>query len=534
MPNITEYRNPISGLDGGDQGASAAARAGNAKAQATASFGRDLGVGISTAGTAWTDQKAKEEISHGLAIAAQVQQNTTTAWNNFVKNSDPNDPTLAQRFQEEELEPILQSFGSSFNTEKGKAWADAHVGALRQHFFEKTAADQSLLAGAAAVQNITDFATAASNTAQEDPSSVNMLLGTADSAVKAMLGANPNLTPAQQASLSGELRQNMRKDILKGGFYGMAQGNPEAAQEALAKGYGEADLDAGERQQLFGFAATIANSRASDARAAAAAAKSRAKDEGDAFLTSAYAKGIDPTTGSWTPPPGYLEEIQKAAIAHPENFDRAEIQATVSAAEHATTLAINKTLQQSDPSTYEEFRKSLSTSGGTSKTAVNQAYADGKLSTDDWRMFLTAADDAKSDPNKAHLNEVMNEMFSGLKSTITKSNPFAMQVYPEQDQKFYEFQQMVRSVVTRQISKGLSPEEVQRQFLSPGGPGYLGLLIPPHQGWAGYQLSDAQTDAASEREGNAPIVAPTRALTGEPQARKPGESIAQWKARTGG
>jgi hypothetical protein len=215
MPNIREFTNPIDGLHPDDRAARSAAERGRATGAAFARIGSDLGNSLATAGGVYTKIKTQQDISQGLATAAQIQDNLTTAWDVTLKNADPNDHATAEKWREEQLNPILDAWSSGFSTDEGRAWADAHAGALRQHFFEKTAADQALMAGTATVVNMQQFTTSMSNTVLQDPSSLNMALGTADMALEATIKADPNLSPATVAALRGEHRDQMRSEIAK-------------------------------------------------------------------------------------------------------------------------------------------------------------------------------------------------------------------------------------------------------------------------------------------------------------------------------
>lgn len=542
MANIREYTskenlkatlNPQDAVNAGN----AAASAGNAQlraridqGEATAGLGRVLGGAVKDLGEQYQEHAAQEEISRGLATSAQILQNTTTAANNAAKNADPNDPSWGTKFQEEELEPILQSFASGFETKRGKMWAEAQVGAMRGHFFEKITADQSTLAGVAAKQNLETAANSLTQTVQQDPSALALANGTAEATVEGILQAHPNLSVSQIAALRGELLPKLQHDITFAASQAKARANPEAFMQQVADGKleGKEHLDAGDNERLFGFAQELKRANEHDALAAQARQKAEMKDQGDAFLTKTYAEGIQPD-GTWIAPPGYAKRLREAASAHPEAFSRPEVDSAIGAMEHATKLQIDKTLQRSDPSTYEQFRQTLGS--GINKIAVNQAYADGKLSTDDWRMFLTAAEDARADPSLGRMNVHLSEFLDGMKSTITKSNAMAGAVYAEQDQRFKDYQSMVRTTVEQAVKHkypgASTPDEAAFTYLDPRGAKYLGTLAPR------YQLPAAQMDAATDREGFAPLL-PAVNLTSGGGPRKPGETPQQYLKRTGG
>src|SRR5216684_6368571 len=116
----------------------------------------------------------RPKISEGAASFAKLQDSLTQQWNATAKNADPNDPTVADDFRSKVVEPALETFKGQFNTENSQKFAEQKADSLRQHLFEKTAADQSTLAGIAVRKNISDSTTSMSNTAITDRKSTRL------------------------------------------------------------------------------------------------------------------------------------------------------------------------------------------------------------------------------------------------------------------------------------------------------------------------------------------------------------------------
>lgn len=241
MPNITQYENPVSGLQPDERGIDAnlqsARRAGaffNQAGEAVSSvgdqIGRNIGSTIRDAGNVAVDYAQHQEISHGAAAYAGLNDQLTQAWNQTAKTADPNDPSVAQKFREQTLEPALEKFGQGFLTEGGQKWAETRVDALRNHMFEKTAADMGTLAGDAVSVNVKTMANSMSNTAMTDPSSVPHLLDSIDSSVGAMVDSSPNIKGVVAQGAKIKLTETMREAIVKAGAIGAIQkaSDPEA------------------------------------------------------------------------------------------------------------------------------------------------------------------------------------------------------------------------------------------------------------------------------------------------------------------
>lgn len=181
--------------------------------------GRNIGSGIAAAGDAavkWNDQR---QISQGAAAYTGMLSNMTQQWNETVKNADPNDPTVAQRFMAS-IEPQLESFKSAMLTEGAQQWAEGHIDALRQHFVEKTSGDMSTLAGQAAVVNMQSSINSLSNTVHGDPSSVSFALAALRSSTEGILANSPTLSAVDAGKARTEIMQKGAEEIVKSAAIG--------------------------------------------------------------------------------------------------------------------------------------------------------------------------------------------------------------------------------------------------------------------------------------------------------------------------
>lgn len=179
------------------------------------------------------------EINAGAAAFSKLQADLTDQWNQTAKDSDPNDPSVAAKFRETVLEPALEKFQQGFNTDNSQHFAEQKVDSLRQHMFEKTAADQSTLAGISVRKNITDSTTNMTNTAISDPSSVPSLLQGMDHSIGAMVDSSPTLSPVDAARVKAEVSDSAKRAIVQAGAVGAIQksANPEATADEWIKKY---------------------------------------------------------------------------------------------------------------------------------------------------------------------------------------------------------------------------------------------------------------------------------------------------------
>lgn len=505
MPEIREYENKANLTARLDP--SAQVRVGNAQAEASQASARawdSLGGVASELGKQYEEHRAKEEISAGFKLEAEVNDNLSTAWNNYLKNADPNDPQTADRFRKEELEPILQSYASGFKTDRGKAWSEARVAALRSHYFEKTIGDQSRLAGVAAVTNLTETQNLWQATLQRDPSQLSLMLSTADSMIDATLASNPNWDASQIAAFRGQMLPKIRSDLTMAAGTQQALSNPAAFKQALTGGWGGKDIDADQREALYARAEAAEKADAADQRAAEAKAKADALALGDRNLTSIYAAGYDPETGNWNVPPDAQKALLSDMVTNPQRYSPGETASFIGALNRATDDQISGKNRRTDPNTYELLTKKIGK--GLKKVEVDQAYAGGFLSKDDWTFLRTSgegADGSSEDgkiPGWTRLNEQIEEFASAQRSSITKSNPMSAETYPLQDQRFGEFKNQLRRSIIGAVKGGLTADEAADRYLNPSSPNYFGKLTQF------YQVTQDQIDAAVFREDGSPLV----------------------------
>src|SRR5262245_26389185 len=180
MPNIKSYNTPELGLRPTEVGVEATAAVGRRAgtmfreaAGALQDLGNRIGSTVRDAGDAYVAYQEHREISAGAPNFAAMRDNLTTNWNETVKDADPNDPSTAKKFREEVMEPAIDKFKSGFTTQGGQNWAQSHTDSMRNHFFEKTSADMSTMAGKAAIVNSTQTINRLSNTTDRKSTRLN-------------------------------------------------------------------------------------------------------------------------------------------------------------------------------------------------------------------------------------------------------------------------------------------------------------------------------------------------------------------------
>lgn len=265
IPNIREFSAPQGlGLQPSEVGveatAVAARRVGafyNQAGEAQADTGRRIGSTIQDVGDVAVKYEDHREISAGAATGTGLIAQANTQWNEIAKKADPNDPSTAQKFLTEKLEPALEEWKKGFNTENSQKWAEQFADQYRKHMFEKTAADMSSLAGIAVQQNVRTTTNQLSSAVAADPSSLDFALKTVDHTIGGVADSSPNLDAATSAKVKAAATQDAKESIVKAAISGMITKNPNVDLDAIQKKYG-AYVDGAELQTFAKAAKTQA------------------------------------------------------------------------------------------------------------------------------------------------------------------------------------------------------------------------------------------------------------------------------------
>lgn len=303
MPNIREINNDKLGLTASERGVDAYTQSARRivgifgqVADDQRRTGNTIASAIEVGGKTAVDYLDHQEISHGMAQFAQLHLNLTKQWDDVLKGADPNDPAVAAKFRDSVVEPALEKFSEGFSTEKSQAWAESRTGALRDHFFTKTAADQSSLAMVATRENVRTLANTYSTSVAIDPSSTREVLKQARDDLNALVDTSPTLSAEHRAQVKGEIGQKISESIVKAGVTAAIAKNPDAGL-ALARDPELAPyLNGGEVNQFYGEAKRAAKADEVNARQLATLrAKDTSEKNSEAILEDIH--GDNPT---WT------------------------------------------------------------------------------------------------------------------------------------------------------------------------------------------------------------------------------------------
>lgn len=549
MPNIRQYSNRMGGPAPDSRASQATFFAGRAVGDSGRAveagynaLGRAIGGGIEDLGGAYVKYRTDQDVSRGLAQYATITDTLSQRWDETAKSADPNDPNTAERFRQEELEPVLSKWQEGFTTAEGKKWAQAQAGSLRQHMFEKTAADATRLAGIAAVSNFETFGNRMSSVVQRDPSALNASLGAIDSGVDALVAQTAHLDPTVAARMKGELAQQLKTSVSRAAVVGMADLNPDRAISALQTDQFDSYLSAGEKAQLRAYAEGVKRTKAQEVKSAIAEQKRQQEDFADraSARISAAMIGDDGTTRITPEVIQAAREYSKLPGADPGQVRALANMIDTGVKEMAREA---KTPSSDDPATYKNFTSRMSLDKTDPKrlteTEIYEARAAGNITNETMNMLLRArgADDRDAKTPKGAADKRMQQTRNDfLKSLAPVFKPGvdgegAEGLFARRD---YEFTKLVDDIITNQRKRGQTDEQIIAEFFTPTAPHYLGNIamreyVPKAKDVDAWLDNPGAIPPVDLRRGAAQTMPPAQVAA---PARLPGESAAAYLART--
>lgn len=429
MPNIREYTSPIDKLQPSEIGSAALAQAarrigalGSEEGQAQRELGTAIGrsfkaIGETTKDVLDTIEKhdAQQEISMGAAGITNLHDEINKEWADTAKSSDPNDPNVAKNFRDS-LEDRYQKFADSFRTDAGRRWAIQEIGSLRQHVFEKTAADQATMAGDALITNIGIVKNRASSVVRDDPTSLDAMLGTVDRATDAFIANSPTVTPAETAKAHQEVATHVKTDIVHSAIIGMAEKNPDLARKMVDSGKYSDYIDGAKAHDVIN---TIDRAKREDARWAEYQQKQKIADASQK-ATDQYLSDMTTPDGKVQVPPGMAAKVLSDTKLLPSarlelyRFQQSMLEhqekdvPVVTDPKVRTDLIARMGAEPGSPGAYTPFE-------------LYKLHAEGKLSEKDLMTFKDAQQANVDDP--VHRGPILSSALAAAKSDLTYTLP---------------------------------------------------------------------------------------------------------------
>jgi hypothetical protein len=458
-------------------------------AEATNATGRRANSAIQDVGNVAVKYMEHQEISKGAAEAAKTLYGLDTKWNETVKKSDPNDPTVAAKFREEVIEPALEKMKDGYFTEGGQKFGETQVQSFRNHFFTKTTSDMARLAGVAAKANVETLTNQLTNAAISDPTSLRTSLDLAESSIGAMVDSSPNLKGADGSALKIALVQNAQKEIVKAAAIGAINENPEAGLKKFSGPEYSKFISGSELKQLEAQARTVERARRVDENYQLQNQKLFKQEASDAqegkYLEKLHSDNpqerASVTAREISRDYTLTREARERMIGIVDRETKPEPAAKISNAT-ATDLISRIRAPTGDPMRI------------TSLDPVYAAYEKGQLTKSDLKFVREEFTNLRT-PEGAALGTQQEEFIKSVKPMIDKSNPLLGKIDQSGPQQVYQFTMNLRAKIEEYRRAGKDP----RDLMDPSKPDYMGSPAA----LAGYQkpLQQSLKDTAAALRG---------------------------------
>ena len=532
MPNIRTYQNEDAGFTPNNMAPTSAGFAGNALRQDLSSAGSAIGQGIAKAGRAYVEHEAQAEISDLTARYAKTFEQLTQSWNETAKGSDPNDPDTGKKWREGVMSPTLEQLSEGLHTGQAKEHATRLATQLSSHMFEKTLADQSTIAGNAAVSNVNTLVNSLSNAVASDPSAMRGAIPMLEASADAIISAHPNLSVEQASSLRTRIVDDGKAEIAKSAALGMIDQSPDLYRAAADAGQFDKYLDASTIKSLNTYAESQQRAAAEAQRAAVSEQRRQQGEYVSAKANEIFANQIDPDTGQIHIQPDYFKQVARLALLPNAPVGLGRAMADFGSARIKEEMA--GVPATTDPNTYRYFTDRMFLPAGDARALtlpeVYTARAQGLLGDKDFSFFKDAVGVTQKNPAEAENMKKLNTFLGAYKSTITSSS--FMGANPQQDQMYYLFQTEMRDAFQRGIAAGKSPDDL----LSPTSKDFL---IKDLTRYTAPDMFGTDADALLSGTPQLAPMPPALGEDGQPAApkrvepRKPGETPAEYAKRMG-
>lgn len=474
-------------------------------AEAKNSVGRSAAGAIDAVGNQVVKYMDNREISAGASKFADVMAGLDKDWNERVSKADANDPSVREKFIEEEVNPRLEKMREGFNTENSTRFAETQIQHLRTHFVQKTGADMATLAGVAAKSNINNLTNQLSNAAISDPSSLKTSLGLVEHSIGSMVDSSPTLRGVDAGRLKLELTDAAQAAIVKAAAIGAINANPEKGLKQFSGPEYSKYISGAELKQLEQQAKTVERAKRVDDNYALQNQKLFRQEASDnregEYLQKLHSD--DPKEKS---------TVSAAAIANDFTLTREARERMINIVERETKPAAAAKISNETAS--DLISRIRAPEGDPRRmTDLNPAYEaleKGKLNKSDFKFVTDEFKNIRT-PDGMELGQQQNEFIKSVKPMIDKSNPLMGKIDQSGAMQMYAFTLALQKRVDEYRKAGKDPRDLMdpskpESFM--GSPAALSQFQKPLQQSLQDVASSLRSGAGGARETVMPAIPP--------------------------
>lgn len=358
-------------------------------AQAITAGLNSVNEGATTLGKVVERHAEQHEILTGFSNLVKTNEALTKNQQDFLK-ANADDPLAMEKWKQQVLNPTIQAFTSSFDTEGGQKWAAEHGATIATEFARHGTAIMQNLAAQKVESTIKEGVNSMSNQVRQNPALLDMNLGMIDKTF-AEFANQPNLTPEVQAKVKEALTADAKKQLVYSAAQGLGARSAASMSQILDNPAYAKYITPTEAIQLQHAQRTYENGEKADDRSARILdnyLRQERKRDAEASITANYTQ-VSPDGDSIIFKPGYVKALKGMADAG--IIPPSELAARVENAKHGqqdidkaaqalTYQKLGEGLLNTDPGAPgRPTPKDIEAATLTPRTGISRAQADSLL-----------------------------------------------------------------------------------------------------------------------------------------------------------
>lgn len=389
------------------------------------------------------DHMATSETTKLAADMAKAQSELKEQWRQTIANGDPNDPDLAEKFQNDVVKPRLDTLGDGLFTMESQNMFEKASAQMFGDFYVTTAADQAELSATAAAQNVVSMTNDLSMSVRDDPVGWENSVALANAAIDGMV----------QIPMEARLKMKtaVGASVAESAILGMAKENPQAAIDAINAGEFKAYVPADKADQYIRQANALKDAVETNERQAKADAEKEQKRISEAVETDVTRRFVNGEgVAGWQNDPN-LKGDQIRTI---------------------TNFMSSPDAKRSDPTTWATTYQRILDNEPVTEKEIRQLAIDGKLSKQDSVDFVKLVTD-KAGGTSEPVSSAWRDLNSAAKSIIGKQDAMGF-MDPDGQQRYLDWSLDTQKIRQQKLEEGIRPSELT----DPASPNFILKLNP--------------------------------------------------------
>jgi DNA-binding transcriptional MerR regulator len=462
----------------------------------------DVGGELEQIGGLLQKRQEQREIATLNAEFARKRAELTVEWQETLRTADPSDLETADRFRQERVASVVDELGSFAKSAAAKNHLTALTAGLDANFLVTTEAGMATLAEKAAVQSFESFKNRYADAVSADPDNFELTVGEIDTAISGYVSVH-NLSTEAGLTLATEAKN----EAAMSAAFAQIRANPARGRELVSAGVYSEFIDAGDKARLLSHADTVERAQL----AAIEKAQERARDQ---FSSDIFARVYKDGRVQPTEIPDMVQAVATSPVMR---GDPAEQRAMISA---LNAMVDEGSSTDAHNSNYQRDLRAVMRGDITTRTEIWEAVGRGDYPAARANDLFDVLDGNGTEEGRLR-NSLLEDLEREASAELVKDNPVTGFQDAEGRRKYTDVMAGIQRALDDRREQGLPGLE------DPQVRDAMRARIQQVKA-TGAELINQRVEAArafSEQ--------PTSEQTESRNVRLPGETVAEWRSRTG-